>query len=88
MALDFTTASSEEILIELSKFSIERRLLEYRQAESQILSIGQENWNGDKKHFEARLREVQVGIETCEQQLARKKQAKKCPFKGCEVNFV
>ena len=88
MAFDIQTATTDEINIELSKLSIERRLYFYRQAEEKILEIGQENWNGDKKHFEARLREVQFGIETCEKQLAIKKSRKKCPMRTCEVNYV
>lgn len=87
MAIDFTTATSEEILAELANYTIERRLLAYRTAEEKIISIGQENWNGDKKHYEARLAEVQEGIKMCEAQLANKKLASKCPFKGCDVRF-
>lgn len=85
--LDFDTATIDEIIEELNKYPIERRLLEYKLTESAILSKGQENFNGDKKHYEAALKDIREGIADCEKQLATKKLVGKCPIKGYNVNF-
>lgn len=87
MAFDFTYATAEEIATELSKYSVERRLLQYKITEEEILTIGQENWNGDKKNYQAQLQFIRAGIAECEKQIATKKLASKCPIKSCDVSF-
>lgn len=88
MAFDVTTATADEINTELAKHSTERALLLYKLAEEEILSIGQENWDGDKKHYEAKLSDVRDGIADCEKKLIAKKSKNKCPIKSCVVNYV
>lgn len=88
MAFDLTTATDAQILTELSKHTLERQRLIYLLAIEEITTNGQENWNGDKKHYEARLDHLQKGLEAIDVKLQRKQSANKCPFKSCEVNFV
>ena len=51
MALDLSIATPLEIEAELSKYSLNRKRLAYEVAIEDVLSIGQENWDGDKKHY-------------------------------------
>ena len=88
MALDLATASPEAITTELAKYSLARQKLAYLTAIEEITINGQENWNGDKKNYQARLDHLRAGLEEVEAKLRAKALAKKCPFKGCNVNFI
>lgn len=86
MALDLSTATEWEINNELGKYSLNRKRLAYEIAIEDVLSIGQENWDGDKKHYEARLDFLQSGLKEIQKQISLSKQ--KCTIKTCNVEFI
>ena len=88
MAIDLTTASTASIATELAKYSLERQKLAYLVAIEEITTNGQENWNGDKKNYQARLDHLTNGLSDVEDKMRAKANANKCPFKGCDVRFV
>ncbi len=88
MALDLGTATPEQITTELAKYSLDAQRLEYSQAIRRITADGQENWNGDKKHFEARLDYLRGCLNDVEAKIRAKRNKKKSAFKGVDVNFI
>lgn len=88
MALDLATATPEQITTELAKYSLDAQRLEYSQAIRRITTDGQENWNGDKKHFEARLDYLRACLNDVEAKIRAKRNKKRSAFKGVDVNFI
>lgn len=88
MALDLGTATPEQITTELAKYSLDAQRLEYSQAIRRITENGQENWNGDKKHFEARLDYLKTCLKEVEDKIRAKRNAKRSAFKGVDVKFI
>jgi len=83
MSIDLSTATEAEIRAELGKYTLERQRLAYLIAIEELLSIGQENWDGDKKHYKARLDYLRAGLSEVERKMA----SKKCGIKACNVEF-
>jgi len=83
MSIDLSTATSDEIAAELANYSLNRQKLAYLIAIEEVLTIGQENWDGDKKHYEARLDFLRAGLAEVE----CKMRASRCGIKGCSVEF-
>ena len=78
----------EEINTQLAVYTDERRLVMYRSAEERLLALGQENWNGDKKHFEGRVDYLQNAINDLESKIRKKKRKSKCGISGCSIAFI